>query len=71
MVSIAVDQDSLWKTEEVRDASFDELRRFPIPENLIEAVQSFRPHAEVSWVTEQGKPAGLNDPAAPVVEFGI
>jgi hypothetical protein len=52
---------------EVRKAAFDELRKYPIPESLIQAVQDFRPHAEVSWVTEQGKPANINDPAEPVV----
>jgi len=55
-----------WK--EVRDAAFDELRKHPIPETLIQAIQDFRPHAEVAWVTEQGEPASLNDPAQPIVQ---
>src|SRR5947207_10548198 len=55
-----------WKY--VRDAAFDELRKYPIPETLIQAVQDFRPHAEVSRVTEKGEPAGLNDPAQPIVQ---
>lgn len=55
-----------WKY--VRDTAFDELRKHPIPETLIQAVQDFRPDAEVAWVTEQGEPAGLNDPAQPIVQ---
>jgi hypothetical protein len=55
-----------WK--EVRNAAFDELRKHPIPESLIHAVQEFRPHAEVAWVTEKGNPASLNDRAEPIVQ---
>jgi hypothetical protein len=41
-----------WK--ELRDAAFDEIRKYPIPESLIQAVQHFRPHAEVAWINKQG-----------------
>src|SRR6516164_6345551 len=55
-----------WK--ELRDAAFDQLRKYPIPESLIQAVQGFRPHAEVAWLNEQGNPASKDEPAQPIVQ---
>jgi hypothetical protein len=61
-------EPTLEEWNEVRQAAFDELRKLPIPESLIQAVQEFRPHAEVVWITEQGNLAGPNEPAEPVVQ---
>jgi hypothetical protein len=56
-----------WKL--LRDAAFDDLRKYPIPPNFIVAVQHFRGHAAVSWVTEDGRPANPDDKGViPIVE---
>jgi hypothetical protein len=59
---------TLEEWNEERKAAFDELRKHPIPESLIRAVQDFRPDADVTWVNEQGNPASINDPAQPIVQ---
>jgi hypothetical protein len=55
-----------WK--EMRDAIFDELRKYSIPENLIQAVQDFRPHARVEWVKAKGNPPSVGDLVQPIIK---
>jgi hypothetical protein len=64
----AAGEPTLEEWKELRDAAFDELRKYPIPETLIQAVQDFQSHAEVAWVTEQGNPAQPNEAAMPVIQ---
>jgi hypothetical protein len=53
----------------LRNAMFDELRKFPIPRNLIDAVCDFQPYASVTWLNDRGVAAGPKDVLVePVVE---
>jgi hypothetical protein len=45
----------------LRNAGYDELEKYNIPPNLVEAVRGFRPHASVRWLNEKGEPASPND----------
>ena len=38
----------------IRDAAFAELRKYEIPEDLVDAVHGFRPHAAVTLAQRQG-----------------
>ncbi len=45
----------------VRKAAFAELRKYEIPQNLVDAVHDFRPHAAVTWLNDKGEPADSDD----------
>jgi hypothetical protein len=45
----------------LRNAGYDELEKYNIPPNLVEAVRGFRPYASVHWLNEKGEPASPND----------
>jgi hypothetical protein len=45
----------------IRDAAFAELRNYEIPEDLVDAVYGFRPHAAVTWLNDKDEPATSDD----------
>lgn len=45
----------------IRDAAFAELRKYEIPEDLVDAVHGFRPHAAVTWLNDKDEPATSDD----------
>jgi hypothetical protein len=45
----------------LRKAAFAELRKYEIPEDLVDAVHDFRPHAPVTWLNEKDEPARFGD----------
>ena len=45
----------------LRKSVFVELRKYEIPEDLVDAVHDFRPHASVTWLNEKGEPARFGD----------
>jgi hypothetical protein len=45
----------------LRKSVFAELRKYEIPENLVDAVHDFRPHAAVTWLNDKGEPATSDD----------
>lgn len=45
----------------LRNATYDELEKYNIPQNLVQAVRGFRPYASVRWLNEKGEPASPND----------
>jgi hypothetical protein len=50
------------------DALFAELRKYDIPQNLLDAVEDFGPQVAVTWLNERGMPAGPDDAAVePVI----
>lgn len=54
-------EPSLEEWYALRGARFDELRRFSIPQNLVNAVHDFKPHASVTWLNDKGTAAGPDD----------
>jgi hypothetical protein len=53
----------------LREAMFEEVRKFPIPQNLVDAVRNFQPHAPVTWLNDIGTAAATGDALVePVVE---
>lgn len=54
-------QPTLEEWYALRKAMFDELRRFPVPQNLIDTVHDFKPHAPVTWLNDKGTAAGPED----------
>jgi len=66
-VSTSVNGDmSLEELNELRESAFSELRNFSIPEQFIDAVQSYRERSGVKWFTANDEPATYLAPGAPL-----
>jgi hypothetical protein len=54
-------EPSLEEWFDLRKAMFDELSKFPIPPNIVDAVREFRPYAAVAWLNDKDAAAGPED----------